>query len=587
MTFSELGLMPGLLEAVQELGFETPTEVQRQCIPVLLEESSDLIALARTGTGKTAAFGLPLLQKLDLNDRSVQALVLAPTRELCLQIGRDLNRYGVHLKGLNIVEVYGGAPVVKQLREIEQGAQLIVATPGRCIDLMDRRALDFSTLHTVVLDEADEMLNMGFWEDVQKILSATPEERSIWLFSATMPSEIERMAGKLMKEPIRINTKKTEDLGKIDHRAVKVDGRHRYQALRRLLDYYPEIYGIVFCRTRIECQQIAEHLNRDGYAAQPLHGDLSQQQRDQVMNGFRSKITRVLVATDVAARGIDVNELTHVIHYQLPDDLEAYTHRSGRTARAGKEGISIALVARTEEGRMKRVQKMLRVELKEQRIPTAAEVCERQLLHFVDRVRTADSDRFELVDAHMEQALERLEGMEVSELLRRVLHLEFQILLNHYQNQSGGDLNPRESDRKTADFAEGERGRSEEIKLRIDVGSRDGFDWQSLKDALRDAAKLDRNDIGNVQVSATSATFMLKSERLEGFLKKMESLELDGRTLRIEPDTGGYRSGPVRPQRPNDFKQGGRPPYRKERGPSGGRPDRGYPPKGKKPGPRS
>ncbi len=555
MTFSELGLIPGLLEAVESLGFETPTEIQQRCIPLLLEAPRDLIALARTGTGKTAAFGLPLLQRVDLNNSDVQVLVLAPTRELCLQIGRDLNRYGDKLPGLRIVEVYGGAPVPKQLQELRQGAQVVVATPGRCIDLMGRNALKLGNLQTVVLDEADEMLNMGFWDDVQQILSATPEGRNIWLFSATMPTEVERLAGKLMSDPARINTKKTEDLGKIDHRMVRVDGRHRYQALRRLLDFYPEIYGIVFCRTRVECQQVAEHLNHDGYSAQPLHGDLSQQQRDQVMNGFRNRITRVLVATDVAARGIDVNELTHVIHYQLPDDLEAYTHRSGRTARAGREGISIALVARMEEGRSKRIKSTLKIDLKDQSIPSASEICERQLLHFVDRIKNSDSARFELVDANLDVALERLEGMDRAELLRRVLHLEFEILLGHYRDQSSVDLNP--SQKSVRDDSTGDR--SEEIKLRIDVGSRDGFDWQGLKDAMRDAAKLDRNDIGNVQVNAANSTFMLRSSKLEVFLKRMESLELEGRKLKIEPDTGGYSNGPVRP-RPYGDRNNSRPP---------------------------
>ena len=347
--FEQLGLSESLLKAILDLGFESPTEVQEKAIPLLLEKDTDMVALAQTGTGKTAAFGFPVIQKIDANNRNTQALILSPTRELCLQITNEIKNYSKYEKGINVVAVYGGASITEQARDIKRGAQIIVATPGRMQDMINRGLVNISQINFCILDEADEMLNMGFYEDIVNILSTTPDEKNTWLFSATMPAEVARIGKQFMKDPIEITVgAKNSGSATVSHEFYLVNARDRYEALKRLADSNPDIFSVVFCRTKRDTQAVAEKLIEDGYSAAALHGDLSQAQRDGVMKSFRGRQIQMLVATDVAARGIDVDNITHVVNYQLPDEIETYNHRSGRTGRAGKLGTSIVIVTKSE-----------------------------------------------------------------------------------------------------------------------------------------------------------------------------------------------------------------------------------------------
>ncbi|MDB5109792.1 MAG: box helicase, partial [Mucilaginibacter sp.] len=376
--FIELGIRHDIVNAISDLGFENPTPIQEQSIPVLLTGSNDFVGLAQTGTGKTAAFGLPLLELLDFEENYPQALILCPTRELCLQITNDLNNYSKKMDNVHVVAVYGGASISDQLRQIRRGVQIVVATPGRMLDIINRKAIDFSKVKYVVLDEADEMLNMGFQEDIDNILSTTPEEKKTWLFSATMPTEVRRIAKKYMTDPFELTMgeKNTGNVN-IEHEYYIVRAREKYAAFKRIVDFNPDIFGIVFCRTKIETQEIAEALIKDGYNADSLHGDLSQQQRDKVMKRYRERSLQLLIATDVAARGIDVNDVTHVINYSLPDEIENYTHRSGRTARAGKTGVSIAIINSKELGKIRQIERVIGKNFIKAEIPNGFDVCEK------------------------------------------------------------------------------------------------------------------------------------------------------------------------------------------------------------------
>ena len=401
MKFNELGLNQDLLKAVADLGFENPTPIQEKTIPALLTEDADIVALAQTGTGKTAAFGLPLLGKINSNSKKTQALILAPTRELCVQIAGDLKNFSKYVLGLHVLPVYGGAAIVNQIKDLKKGIQIVVATPGRLVDLIERKAIQLNEIQYVILDEADEMLNMGFKDDLDTILAETPFNKSVWLFSATMASEVSRIAKKYMREPIEFSVgKKNQGADKIEHVFYSVHFRDRYLALKRIADFYPDIYGLVFCRTKIETQEVADALIKDGYSADALHGDLSQAQRDFVMKRFRNKTLQMLVATDVAARGIDVDNITHVINYNLPEDDESYTHRSGRTARAGKSGISIAIVTKKDIGRIKDLERKIGKSFRKSLVPTGVEVCEKQLFHLVHKLH-----KVEVMDEEIEKFL--------------------------------------------------------------------------------------------------------------------------------------------------------------------------------------
>ena len=452
MTFKELNLRAEILSAVEELGYEQPMPVQEQVIPYMLTEVSDLVALAQTGTGKTAAFGLPILNMIDVKRRDVQALVLAPTRELCIQICNDLKGYSKNMSDVHIVPVYGGEDIRKQLKELDRTPQIIVATPGRLIDLTERGKIQLGNINYLVFDEADEMLNMGFKEDIETILKETPDTRRTLLFSATMPAEIQRIARQYMHDykeiTVGVRNSGTEN---VEHIYYVSQARQRYLVLKRIVDLNPDIYGIVFCRTRQETKEVADKLMHDGYNADALHGDLSQPQRDSVMQKFRIRNVQLLVATDVAARGLDVSDLTHVINYNLPDDVEIYTHRSGRTGRANKTGISVSIIHSKEKFKIKDIERMLKRKFEQRQIPNGLEVCKKQLFYQIDKMQNVDVNE-EQIDPYMAQIMNQLEYLSKEELLKRFVSLEFNRFLDYYKNAP--DLNitehaPRERDGKT------------------------------------------------------------------------------------------------------------------------------------------
>jgi len=445
ITFHDLGLNEKLLKAVDELGFVNPTPIQQQAIPQILESEKDLIALAQTGTGKTAAFGLPILEKLDAESRTVQAIILCPTRELCLQITKDLENFSKHLGSVAIQPVYGGADALKQINGLKKNPQIVVGTPGRTLDLIKRGALKINHVTWVVLDEADEMLNMGFREDIDAILETTPEEKQVLLFSATMMKEVRRIASEYMYKPEEIAIGKTNEASNdVEHHYYMVRANDRYLALKRLADINPNIYGIVFCRTRRETKEVADALIEDGYNADALHGDLSQAQRDTVMDKFRRKQLQILVATDVAARGIDVNELTHVINYNLPDDPEVYVHRSGRTGRAGNKGVSIVIAHSREGRRLKELEKVIGRKIEAKQVPTGKEIVEKRLFATIDKIESIDVD-YSQIEPYMETISQKLEWMDRDELLKRFVSLEFTTFLEYYKHAK--DLNVSESGR--------------------------------------------------------------------------------------------------------------------------------------------
>jgi len=443
LNFQDLGLKPDLVKAVEALGFKEPMPVQAAVIPFLLTQARDVVGLAQTGTGKTAAFGLPLLHYLDLNQNQTQALILCPTRELCMQITSDMKSYAAFMPGLNIVPVYGGASFDVQLKQLANNPHIIVATPGRLNDMIRRKKVDFSKVSWVVLDEADEMLDMGFQEEVDAILGFTPKEKHTLLFSATMPEEVERILAKYMHSPV-IKTVGQRNTGaaNVKHVYYMVQARDRYQALKRIADFNPRMYALIFCRTRIETQEIADSLIRDGYNADALHGDLSQAQRDHVMKRFRNRTLHMMVATDVAARGLDVNDLTHVINYNLPDEAETYIHRSGRTGRADKTGICISIINLKEKFKIRMIEKKVGREFARAKIPTGVQVCEKQLFHHIDRMENVEINHDE-IDSFLPVIYRKLEWMDREELIKRFVALEFNRFLDYYRDAA--DLNVDEN----------------------------------------------------------------------------------------------------------------------------------------------
>ncbi len=545
-TFKALGLNEAILQAVSDMGFTEPSDVQEKAIPVLLKESTDVVALAQTGTGKTAAFGFPLIQKVDANSRKTQGLILSPTRELCLQITNELKNYAKHVKGLNTVAVYGGANIQEQARQISRGAQIIVATPGRMQDMMRRNLVDITGIDYCVLDEADEMLNMGFYEDITTILADTPKEKQTWLFSATMPKEVARIAKQFMKSPIEITVgTKNEGADSVSHEYYLVNARDRYQALKRLADANPEIFSVVFCRTKRDTQKVAEQLIEDGYNASALHGDLSQNQRDLVMKSFRARQIQMLVATDVAARGIDVDDVTHVINYQLPDEIETYTHRSGRTGRAGKTGISMVIVSKSEMRKIRTLEKIINKQFVQKEIPTGMEICEVQLMHLANDIRNTKIN--EEINPYLYSINEVLEGLSREELIKKVFSVEFTRFFNYYQKTK--DLNVAVK----ADMME-ESGES--TRFFINVGSKDGFDWMSLKDFLKDTTGLGEG-IYKVDCKDSFSFFNTNTDNKDTILALFEDFKLQGRQIHVEvtKDTRGGGNGK---RKRNDRKGGKR-----------------------------
>ncbi len=535
-TFNELGLNEDLLHAITDLGFETPSDVQAKAIPILLEKETDLVALAQTGTGKTAAFGFPMLQKIDVNSRTTQGLILSPTRELCLQITNEMKLYGKYCKGLNVTAIYGGASISDQARQVKRGAQIIVATPGRMKDMISRNMVDISKIEYAVLDEADEMLNMGFYEDITDILSHTPKDKSTWLFSATMPKEVSRIAKDFMNDPVEITVgNKNESTNQVSHEYYLVNARDRYQALKRLADANPDIFSVIFCRTKRDTQKVAENLIEDGYSAGALHGDLSQNQRDLVMKSFRTKQIQMLVATDVAARGIDVDDITHVINYQLPDEPEIYTHRSGRTGRAGKTGISMVIVSKSEVRKIKSIERIIKKEFEKKEIPDGMEICEVQLMSLANKVHNTEVNHE--IDKYLTSINTLFEDTDKDELIKKFFSVEFTRFFNYYNNSK----NLSTPDTSRGSERERSGGSGKDTRYFINVGSKDGFDWMKLKDFLKEVLELGRDDVFKVDVKDSFSFFNTEKENQEKILAFFTDFKHDGRFVNVEvsEDKGG------------------------------------------------
>jgi ATP-dependent RNA helicase DeaD len=542
--FEQLGLSESLQRAIIDLGFENPTEVQEKAIPMLLEKDTDLVALAQTGTGKTAAFGFPLIQKIDADNRNTQALILSPTRELCLQITNEMKNYSKYEKGINVVAIYGGASITEQARDIKRGAQVIVATPGRMQDMINRGLVNISQINYCVLDEADEMLNMGFYEDIVNILSTTPDEKSTWLFSATMPAEVSRIAKQFMHDPVEITVgAKNSGSATVSHEFYLVNARDRYEALKRLADANPDIFSVVFCRTKRDTQAVAEKLIEDGYSAAALHGDLSQAQRDGVMKSFRGRQIQMLVATDVAARGIDVDNITHVVNYQLPDEIETYNHRSGRTGRAGKLGTSIVIVTKSELRKISSIERIIKQKFEEKTIPSGIEICEIQLLHLANKIKDTEVDHE--IDNYLPAINQVLDGLSKEELIKKMVSVEFNRFIAYYKKNRDITNQSSSSDKRERDDREPrENSNNGATRYFVNIGSRDNFDWMSLKDYLKETLDLGRDDVFKVDVKEGFSFFNTDPEHTDKVMEILNNVQLEGRRINVEiskNDGGGRR----------------------------------------------
>lgn len=545
-TFKELGLNPLLLQAVEALGFKEPMPVQAEVIPALVSNPSDLVGLAQTGTGKTAAFGLPVLHHIDASKRKTQALVLCPTRELCLQISGDIRNFAEFMPGIRVTPVYGGASIENQIKQLNEGPQIIVATPGRLNDMIRRKKVDFSSVRWVVLDEADEMLDMGFQEEVDTILETTPDDKYTMLFSATMPAEVERILTKYMTDPVvKTIGKRNTGTANVKHIYYLVHAKDRYPALKRIADFNPDIYAIIFCRTRIETQEIADSLIRDGYNADSLHGDLSQAQRDHVMNRFRNRSLQMLVATDVAARGLDVNDLTHVINYNMPDDTEVYIHRSGRTGRADKQGISVSIINLKEKFKIRQIEKMISREFAQAKVPTGFQVCEKQLFNYIDKMERVEID--EEIESFLPVIYRKLEWMSKEELIRRFVSLEFNRFLEYYRDAK--DLNVEEERKSVRDRGEaGERGSSDRergrrdrsaddrdlTRLFISVGRKDKIRPQHIIGLLNDVTHSREIMIGRIDIMDNYSFIDIESKAVKKVLKSFADERSNPDRIRVE-----------------------------------------------------
>jgi len=565
ITFEELGLEERLVKATSELGFVNPTTIQEKAIPVLLSGTTDFIGLAQTGTGKTAAFALPLLQVINENDKYPQALVVCPTRELCMQIVSEIELFKKHMRVVNAIAVYGGTSIGQQIRELKRGIQIVVATPGRLIDLIERKAINLEQIKYVVLDEADEMLNMGFQDDIELILKNTPQRESTWLFSATMPPEIRRVSKKYMKDPVEVTVGKANTANKnIDHQYYVVAAHHRYEALKRLIDVNPGIYGIIFTRTKVDAQNIAEKLTREGYDIDALHGDLTQQQRDAVMGQFRDKTLQLLIATDVAARGIDVVGITHVINYELPDDMEVYTHRSGRTGRAGNVGICMSIVHSREVGRLKQIERMVQSQFHKLEVPTGKDVCRKQFFSFMDKLLQTDISHGDY-ETYLPMLAEKFADVSKEEVLQRVAATEFDRFLKYYENAE--DLNIRERDprreprerisrdgfnrddrgnkrggddrfnRVDRGTGRGERrefnGNANTTRLFVNLGTKDGFYKASFLQFILDMSELTKEVLGRIDMKEMNSWIEIESGAAKQMIRAIDGKNYKGRRIRM------------------------------------------------------
>lgn len=548
--FEELGVSGDIRRAIEEMGFTEPMPVQEKVIPFLLGEGNDVVALAQTGTGKTAAFGLPIVQKVDVNSRVPQSLILSPTRELCLQIAGDLSDYSKYVDGLKVLPVYGGSSIESQIRSLKRGVHIIVATPGRLIDLMKRRVVSLKTVKNVIMDEADEMLNMGFTDSINEILADIPEDRNTLLFSATMSPEISRISKKYLNDATEITIgSKNESTNNVEHVSYLVNARDKYAALKRIADFYPQIYGIIFCRTRRETQEIADKLMQDGYNADALHGELSQAQRDVVMQKFRIKNLQILVATDVAARGLDVNNLTHVINYGLPDDIESYTHRSGRTGRAGRTGTSIAIINMREKGKLRQIERTIKKQFKVGKLPSGQEICEQQLLKVIDDIEKVQVNEGE-IEKFMPEITRKLEWLSREDIIKRMVSTEFNRFLEYYQNQPelllATDKGERSRNERGSRAAEGF------TRLFINLGKVDGCFPRQLMELINGNTK-QRVELGDISIMKSFSFFEVEEAKVAHVLEVLNDATFRDRSVSVEiaseqksnsskRDGGGYNN---------------------------------------------
>jgi ATP-dependent RNA helicase DeaD len=578
MTFEQLGLSPKTLRALAEMNFTIPTPIQEQAIPKLIEADIDLLGLAQTGTGKTAAFALPILEKIDGSNRKPQALILCPTRELCMQITKDIEKFSSMTPEIRTVAVYGGASISMQIRDLRRGVQIIVATPGRMIDIIERGEVNFEQVKIVVLDEADEMLNMGFKESINQILSNTPDEKNTWLFTATMPKDIKIITKKYMRNPLEVSVSVNKGNENIDHQYYVINPRDRYAAVKRIVDFYPDIFGIVFCRTKNETKDVADMLIKDGYNSDALHGDLTQQQRDIVMNRYREKSLQLLIATDVAARGIDVSDVTHVINYALPDDAENYTHRSGRTARAGKKGISISLVSKREMHKINELERIVSKKFEKVNVPTGAEVCQNQLLALIHRAHQVEVNEEQLAP-FMDQINAEFADISKEAVIKRFASMEFNRFLEYYQDSrdlnQGGELSRSERGpiRERSERFGGERSERGAPRERGDRGERGGtiypqtgydrffinignLDNITKGDLLRivcDHTNVRGGSIGRIDMKDKFSFFEVESKFKKDIVSGMKNINHNGRSLRIDLASEGTSMSGTGGDRPASF----------------------------------
>jgi ATP-dependent RNA helicase DeaD len=563
--FADLGLVPGLLLGVQDLGFESPTPIQAQTIPLLLSGDHDLFGLAQTGSGKTAAFGLPLLQHLDPAAKGIQALVLSPTRELCVQIASDLHKFSARMSGIQILAVYGGAGIHTQISKLRSGVQVVVATPGRLMDLMERKALDLAAVKTLVLDEADEMLDMGFRDDLDYIMTHAAGRCRTWLFSATMPAEIKKMADRFLQNAQTLRSDAgTAPPSRLEHWFYQVPFSRKYEALKRLIDAHPEMYGIVFTRTKAEAQELTEKLIREGYDLEALHGDLSQVQRDKVMARFRERSLQLMVATDVAARGIDVRDITHVVHYSIPDDAEVYTHRSGRTARAGKAGVSMVILGPKDMMRLRQMEKQLKFKFQQGTVPSGSQIAETKLRHFFDKIAKADP-KLDRIGSLLQDLQPMLDGLDRDALIQKLVWLEFERLFHYYSLQNDAEMQSgalssagagNNGDRARREYAEDLPG------IQINLGIKDGFYKASMLQFLLDHSGLQKADLGKIILGDAWTSIEGEQASLDQLKSSFDGARFRGRGLKVtakQAGRGGDKPAYAGPRRGSQ----GRPPFQR------------------------
>ncbi len=579
--FEKLGLAPLLVESITKMGYETPTPIQALVIPHVLGNPGDVVALAQTGTGKTAAFGLPLIQQLNPSNKTVQALILSPTRELCVQIAENMQNFLPKGERYNVVAVYGGTSIVNQMREIKRGADIIVATPGRLMDLIERKTVDLSTIRFVVLDEADEMLNMGFRDDIEHILGFTPDEKFVWLFSATFSHDIRKIASKYMNKPTELAASAPNSINEnIDHTYMVVEERHRFEALKRIVDFTPDIFGLIFCRTKLDAQEVAERMMKEGYVADSLHGDLSQQQRDRVMAKFRNKTLKLLVATDVAARGIDVDDITHVIHYNQPDDIEYYTHRSGRTGRQGKKGTSILIASPRDLGRITSLERFLKTRFRKMPVPTGIEVCEQQLMLLIDKVVNVEVQE-EQIAPYWSKVYSSLENLDKEEIIKKFASVEFNRFLEYYKDAQ--DLNRKDRDRERERSGVGSErrspgairsesgsrggGREKGETLYFNIGKKDNFDIGKMVGLLCNKGQVENRFLGKIELRDESCIVEVDHKYTHQLLEKFSTLKVNGKQIVARLTEEGINSqfSPSKKHRNfSEVKNGGRPDFKKK-----------------------